>query len=426
MRSNIFMATKKQIVLTCLLVVMAGMVIFASATLLFYNASLYRNLDSELNSQAGRIKRTGLSRYINPSYESPFPMHEPGKAEIPRPNSPKTILMICENGKPVFQSPNSYFKAGEIPALPADSKYKIVNFKYGSFNFRGKTILLNNYTILIFSNVDAELESLDRLLQVILVCFSILIIISLFLSKHLASKVLQPIQKSYDEQVHFVQNASHEMRTPLAVIKGKLELLAIHPYETIEEHMEQISQAMSELHGLEKLNKNLLALSKEDVDTSVNKEEFKLSGLMNELYDFYMVLAKAQNKKFDLIMPEEVSIFQDDQKLKQAVVILLENAFKYTSESDSITLRCEKTERQIYIAVSDTGIGIRQKDIGRLFERFFRSEDVRAKGISGSGIGLSLLKSLSKVLEFTIDVKSEFGVGTEFTLIFPLKKKPGN
>jgi signal transduction histidine kinase len=289
--------------------------------------------------------------------------------------------MICENGKSVFQSPNSYFEAGEVPVLPDDSKYKIVNFKYNNFSFRGKTVLLNNYTIYIFSNIDAEVESLDRLFQVILVCFCILIVISLFLSKHLATKVLKPIQKSYDEQVHFVQDASHEMRTPLAVIKGKLELMAIHPHETIEEHMEQISQLMSELRGLEKLNKDLLTLSKEDVDTSVNREEFKLSGLIHELSDFYEVLAQAQNKNFNMIMPQEISIFQDYQKMKQAVTILLENAFKYTGENDSITLRCEKTERHIYIEVSDTGIGIMQKDMDRIFERFFRSEDVRAKGI---------------------------------------------
>jgi two-component system sensor histidine kinase CiaH len=422
MRSNIFKATKKRIVLTCVLVVMSGMVIFASTTLLFYNASLYRNLDSELYLQADKIKHTGLSRYINPSYDNQFPLHGPTDAPIPRPNSPKTILMISENGKSVFQSPNSYFETGEVPVLPDESKNKIVSFKYGKFNFRGKTILLNNYTILIFSNIDAEVESLNRLFQVILVCFSILIIISLFLSKHLASKVLKPIQKSFDEQVHFVQDASHEMRTPLAVIKGKLELMALHPHETIEEHMEQISQLMSELRGLEKMNKDLLTLSKEDVDTSVNKAGFMLSGLIHEMSDFYEALAQAQNKKFELIMPVEVPIFQDYQKMKQAITILLENAFKYTFENDSITLRCEKNERHICIAVSDTGIGIMQKDMNRIFERFFRSDNVRAKGIAGSGIGLSLLNSLSKILEFKISVISNLGIGTEFMLIFRVKR----
>lgn len=422
MRSNIFIATKKRIVITCLLVVMSGMIIFASATLLFYNASLYGNLDSELNLQAERINRNGLSRYINPSSESPFFARGQANENVPRPNSPKTILIIQKNGKLIFQSPNSYFKESEFPVLPVESKYKIVNFIYGSFHFRGKTVILDSHTILIFSNIDSELESLGRLVRVIIICFGILFIISLFLSRHLAEKVLEPIKKSYEEQVHFVQNASHEMRTPLAIIKGKMELMAIHPYETIEDHMEQISQVMSELYGLEKLNKDLLLLSKEDVDTSLNKVEFKLSGLIYELSDFYMELAAAQNKRFETIMPEEILIFQDYLKLRQAIAILLENAFKYTSERDKITLLCEKTEHHIHVKVSDTGIGIKQKDIDRIFERFFRSEDVRAMGISGSGIGLSLLNSLSRVLEFTIKVKSEFGSGTEFMLIFRLKK----
>ena len=369
------------------------------------------------------VLRAGPDRYKFPPGNNPS-VREPFNRTMQRP-SPKIILMLFENGKSIFMSPNNYFETGEVTVFPNESRDRIVNFQYNSFNFRGKTLLSDSYLIAAFCNTDAEVDSIDRLFRVILVSFLLLAVISLFLSRHLAFKVLKPIQKSYEEQVHFVQDASHEIRTPLAIIKSKLQLMAMHPDDTIGDHIEDISHLMGELRGIEKLNKDLLTLSKEDVDTSICKTQFNLSSLMHELYDFYRVLAQVQGKKFELIMPADISIFQDYQKIKQAVTILLENAFKYTSSSDNITLRCEKTKHNIIISVRDTGIGIMEKDMERIFERFFRSEDVRAKGISGSGIGLSLLKSMSRVLDFSIDVKSGYGTGTEFILVFRLNKIVG-
>lgn len=369
------------------------------------------------------VLRAGPDRYKSPPKDNP-PAREPFNRTMQRP-SPKIILMIFENGKSIFMSPNNYFETGEVTVFPDESRDRIVNFNYSSFNFRGKTLLSGSYTIAVFCNTDAEVDSIDRLFRVILVSFLLLVLISLFLSRHLAFKVLKPIQKSYEEQVHFVQDASHEIRTPLAIIKSKLQLMAMHPEDTVGDHIEDISLLMGELRGIEKLNKDLLTLSKEDVDTSICKTQFNLSGLMHELSDFYQVLAQVQDKKFELVMPAEISMFQDYQKIKQAVTILLENAFKYTCANDNIMLRCEKTKHSIIISVRDTGIGIMEKDMERIFERFFRSEDVRAKGLSGSGIGLSLLKSMSRILDFSIDVTSEYGTGTEFILVFRSNKVAG-
>ena len=102
---------------------------------------------------------------------------------------------------------------------------------------------------------------------------------------------MKPVKEAYDKQVYFVQDASHEMRTPLAVIKGRLELLANSWEDTIEMHFEHISKMMSEIRGLEKLNSDLLLLSKEDLNLTVNITSFKLDDFIKDLSDFYFDLA---------------------------------------------------------------------------------------------------------------------------------------
>ena len=130
-----------------------------------------------------------------------------------------------------------------------------------------------------------------------------LIAIALVLSAYLAAKVIKPVREAYDKQVYFVQDASHEMRTPLAVIKGKLELLANASGDRIYDHFDHISKIMSEIRGLEKLNSDLLLLSKEDLNLGDNIEKFDLNDFIDEISEFYTDLAEIKKKKFTIIRP---------------------------------------------------------------------------------------------------------------------------
>ena len=210
------------------------------------------------------------------------------------------------------------------------------------------------------------------------------------------------------------------MKTPLAVIKGKLELLANSWDDTIDEHFEHISKMMSEVRALEKLNSDLLLLSKEDIDNSINVTSFELEEFIEDLSEFYIDLAEIQDKVFQVNRPlEPVMVKWDYSKVKRMIIILLENAFKYTESGGSVTLSFQEINKNIKITVEDNGIGIKEEDKGRIFDRFFRSADVRGKNINGSGIGLSLLKSIGKTLGVDIKLYSKYGVGTKFEIIIP-------
>ena len=236
------------------------------------------------------------------------PMHIP----------PNLIVIIYNNNNFEVMSKNLYFSEDDLPVLPTSAEDEIVTLTSNGYSFRGTVINNGDYKIQVLANIDSEVSSLNRLRTSIIASLVILIIVAIILSTYLASRVIKPIREAYEKQVYFVQDASHEMRTPLAVIKGKLELLAHSWGDTIDDHFEHISKMMSEVRGLEKLNSDLLLLSKEDLDLAVNITNFKLNDFINDLSEFYLDLAEIKEKTFNVVKPEEEIFVQwDYDKIKR-------------------------------------------------------------------------------------------------------------
>lgn len=333
---------------------------------------------------------------------------------------PNLIVIVYKNNEFETMSRNLYFSKDNLPTISNDAENEVVTIINNGYNFREIAISSGEYKIQVIANIDSEVNSINRLRYSIAVSLIILIIIAIILSAYLSTKVIRPVREAYEKQVYFVQDASHEMRTPLAVIKGKLELLAHSWGDTIDNHFEHISKMMSEVRGLEKLNSDLLLLSKEDLDLSINITKFKLDDLINDISEFYFDLAEIKEKIFKVAKPEEeISVQWDYDKIKRAIIILIENAFKYTGEDGKINLVIEDVNKHIRIMVVDNGIGIKKDEEKRIFDRFYRSDIVRGQNINGTGIGLSLLKSISKNFGIKLKVNSEYGVGSEFILLIP-------
>ena len=152
---------------------------------------------------------------------------------------------------------------------------------------------------------------------------------------------------------------------------------------------------MGEVRSLEKLNSDLLLLSKEDVEENLTVSNIDLREFIDEVSEFYFDLADMQEKIFEVHNScNDIKVNWDIIKIKRIFIILLENAFKYTESGDKVVLKVEEANKFIKVTIKDSGIGIKEEDQKRIFDRFFRSSDVRGKNISGSGIGLSLLKSI--------------------------------
>ncbi|MEK4442747.1 MULTISPECIES: two-component system histidine kinase PnpS [unclassified Niallia] len=226
-------------------------------------------------------------------------------------------------------------------------------------------------------------------------------------------KKLEQIRKD------FVANVSHELKTPITSIKGFSETLldgAMEDKETLEEFLRII---LKESHRLQTLIQDLLDLSKlEQHHFALNKEEFNLMEILNKATK--MLEGRAEAKNIKLLFPQANEIVQiegDRSRLTQVFLNLITNAVIYTPNDGEITVYVVEKKKKIEIRIQDTGIGIEQEEIPRIFERFYRVDKARSRNSGGTGLGLAIVKHLVELHRGTIQVESEMGEGTTFTVI---------
>ena len=244
--------------------------------------------------------------------------------------------------------------------------------------------------------------------------------------KDLAStfnKMMDDIEGSYEKQKQFVSDASHELRTPIAVIKGYANMLSRWG-KTDEEILEEsITAIKDEADGMQSLVESLLFIARSDKDTlKMEKEDFDISELVEEiarqtkLIDSNHVIAGS--------IQGGCTLYGSAEKLKQAIRIFVDNSIRYTPHGGKIEISLKSTSRDVIISISDTGIGIPKEDMAHVFERFYRADKSRTrleedKKSSGSGLGLAIAKIIVDSHSGMIHLESETDVGTCFTIIIP-------
>lgn len=219
----------------------------------------------------------------------------------------------------------------------------------------------------------------------------------------------------------FLQNMSHEIRTPLNGIMGFSELLKDFDDLTIGERVEYINMIINSSSRLLGIIDDVLVISSIDSKIiNVNKTEFKLSELVNDVNSLYNNQIKSKGLKFKIIVPKECSdliITSDKNKLYQIVNNLMNNAVKFTHIGE-IELGIIKTDTQLKLYVKDTGIGIKNEYIDKIYDRFWQYEAFTKDFYGGTGLGLSISSGLAYLLGIDISVESEYGSGSTFTLTF--------
>lgn len=274
MKKDIFLSTKKKIIATSTIIVFGCLIVFAIITQVLYSSRVLDVIDHQLLEQ----KEIFTKEQFNPNYyeyifnedrhnldgdlhkdefknpdggENPHrPENFDGKLDSkPKHIPPNLIVIVYKNNEFETMSRNLYFSKDNLPTISNDAENEVVTIINNGYNFREIAISSGEYKIQVIANIDSEVNSINRLRYSIAVSLIILIIIAIILSAYLSTKVIRPVREAYEKQVYFVQDASHEMRTPLAVIKGKLELLAHSWGDTIDEHFEHISKMMSEVRG---------------------------------------------------------------------------------------------------------------------------------------------------------------------------------
>ena len=232
--------------------------------------------------------------------------------------------------------------------------------------------------------------------------------------------MLDRLELSYESQKQFVSNASHELRTPIAVIQGYSRMLSRWGSSDPEILNEAVEAIGDESKAMQELVEKLLFLSRHDRKTlKVQKEWFSMGEVVEDMVKETRMVTEQREIKASLI--QNVSVYGDDQLLKQAIRVLIDNAIKYSDEGDTITIGCENKNGNCVLTVEDTGRGMKREDVDHMFERFYRSDDIRGK-IDGHGLGLSIARLIILAHAGTIKVRTQYTVGTSFTITLPRQR----
>lgn len=231
------------------------------------------------------------------------------------------------------------------------------------------------------------------------------------------NNLLERMRESYRQQNRFVSDASHELRTPIAVIQGYVNMLDRWGKEDESILAESIEALKNESQHMKELVEQLLFLARGDSGRNTLKmEEFVLTDIVREVYEESMMIDKKHKYRF--LGDEGVRMTGDIAMIKQSVRIFADNASKYSKEGDTITLSVKNVGGEISYAVQDEGSGMAESEIMHVFERFYRSDSARNSKTGGTGLGLSIAKWIVDAHGGVIEVLSRPEFGTRFIVKF--------
>ncbi len=217
----------------------------------------------------------------------------------------------------------------------------------------------------------------------------------------------------------FVANVSHELKTPLTAIQSAVETLLNGALEDPKYHHQFLSAIEDDTNRLRSLIEDLLKLSKiESREIPLQKQEILLEDFFFKISETFGNVLKEKGIQLRLQLEQKVAT-ADAEQLRHAMTNLIENAIKYNKPQGCIWIRTKKSAMDLRIEVEDTGIGIPQEALPRIFERFYRVDKARSRELAGTGLGLSIVKHVAERHGGRVEIRSELGKGSCFSLVLP-------
>jgi two-component system, OmpR family, sensor histidine kinase CiaH len=269
---------------------------------------------------------------------------------------------------------------------------------------------------------DLVAETKHRILFSLIIIDAAILAASTLVGYFLAGRTLDPIKEMVDEQNRFVTDASHELRTPLTSLKSEIEVNLRDKKLTLKDAKKILESNLEEVNNLQNLSDSLIKFTQYPIRTNdLSITKLSAGELLMDVTKKVAPIAK--HKHITITNTAKDAIFDGNKtSLTEVFVILLENAVKYSKENSTITLGSEHTENRVRIYIQDEGIGIEDKDIPHVFDRFYRADKSRTKtDIPGYGLGLAIAKQMVEKHFGAIKVKSKVGVGSTFTVELPVQ-----
>lgn len=278
--------------------------------------------------------------------------------------------------------------------------------------------------VIAVSIVDSEVGLLNHLFWIMLGSLILAMIGIVSAGYYLARRAMVPIQVAWEKQQQFVSDASHELRSPITGIHSNAELMLRHPGHTIEQESHRINTIIQESGRMTRLIGSLLTLARSDANKAhLHLEQVNLSELMEAIVAGFKATEELKGITLTADIKSKLYLVADRERLHQLVVILMDNAFKYTLAGGLVHVACFSSDNNVAVTVEDTGIGISPENLPRIFDRFYRGDKARSRDSGGIGLGLAIAKWIVETHGGKITVQSETGKGTKFSVYLPSRQR---
>ena len=427
------------------LIFVAIFAVFGTMVIVMFNTITYSSLDAELKEASQVFSKEQIimndisdffakEKFLElPNTELDNQLKDIRDYNLSRKiKNPKYTVIIRDNNLNVINSNDLSSLYDEYKSeieFDYNNLDKVYNLKIGEkFNYRGINVKLDSskkenirfVQILVNSDNEKLLASIFK--DIVIASVFAGMLLSLITSYYLAKRNLEPIAESMLKQTEFVQNASHELRTPLTIIQTKQEMLLREPNAKIIDKSEDIILSLNETKRLVKLTKDLMTLATASDRMSLEKENVNIDELISNTIKPYEEFVNLEEKKLNLELNCKKEINIDVNRIQQILIILLDNAMKYTEKGENITIVSFFKDGKCNIEVRDTGIGISDKGLKEVFSRFYREDRARNRETGGNGLGLSIAQTIVKAHGGTIKASHNKPKGTIFTIKLPIYK----
>ena len=449
---NFFKSIRTRLTLWYLVVLVILLLLFSAVTYVILAYNLYQNLDSTLQARANEIGT------------SPFRIYNERANEV--------FLVFDSTGTLVQQ-----FPAGIQPANVDDLVKQALSGHSGflttvtadkqGIRLYAASVRLpfNSMEVIAVGQLTTGITgTLDTFRYVLLFAIISVVILAGLGGLFLASRVLKPVEQitktaqeieesdlsrritvknddelgrlastlndmigrleaAFSRQRQFTADASHELRTPLAIMQAEATL-ALSKERSEADYRKSLETISQESAYMSSVIGKLLFLARSDAGKEqLNFADVELKELITQLSTNVEALAADKGIKFSVDAPENLLVYGDKVKIRQLFINILENAVRYTPEGGYISVSILKKDKNAVIAISDTGIGIPAEHLPHIFERFYRVDKARSRADGGVGLGLAIAKYIADSHNGKIEVASQIGKGTTFTITLPLKKE---
>lgn len=364
------------------------------------------NLLQILADNNGEFPKDSLRH--NKEFEKPEKWEKPGPDGVTAETPYETrffSVQVNEEGEAVSIDTGNVAAVGTDEAADyAEAVYKNRNNKGFQNEYRYQIFAEDGTQLIIFVDCRRELDSFGTFAAASTASAAVGFLAVFLLVVIFSKKVFQPVADSYEKQKRFITDAGHELKTPLAVIAANVDVLELegetNPWtESIRRQTERLAH----------LTEQLVSLSRMDESAQCQMTDFSISDAVKETLEPFELLAESQEKHLDLTVTGNITYHGNEDMIRQMVSLLADNAVKYSVKNDEIKVVLKKEGKHCILSVQNTAADVPQGNLNILFERFYRMDTSRSTDTGGSGIGLSIVKSIAEAHGGSVAAKSEDG-----------------